>query len=85
MEPCGCGVTSCYGDGRLHKIAYCPKHQAVDRLLEAAKAQHNAIDWLFDQLVEATKDRVMFYPSKSPVWAACLLGNQAITAAEGKA
>ena len=39
MEACGCEVireTNEYSDIDDH-IAYCPKHQAVDRLLKAAK------------------------------------------------
>ena len=34
MEKCGCRITS---NGMVHQIHFCPKHAAVDQLLEAAK------------------------------------------------
>jgi len=53
----------------------------TERLLEACKLQSVAIDILFAILIEAKGD---FYPSKSgKPWEALLIGNAAITAAEG--
>lgn len=47
-------------------------------LLEACKAQHNAIDWLMARLIGLDPE---FRPTKSPVWETVLLGNAAIAAA----
>ena len=51
-EPCGCkivlkgDVTIVHGDegSDIYEIVYCPKHQAVDRLLEAAKKLYQEYD-----------------------------------------
>lgn len=57
-------------------ISYCTKHLAVDSLLEACKAQHEAIDRLFTMLITLNVD---FYPSKSgQPWEAIEQGNKAI-------
>ena len=50
-------------------------------LLEACKAQHKAIDYLFAMLIERDKK---FYPSKSGLpWDAMKTANAVITRAEG--
>ncbi len=59
-------------DGRLKAVA--------SDLLAACKAQHQAIDWLFAQLI--TRDH-SFFPSESPAWPAVIQGNAAIEKAEG--
>lgn len=56
-------------------------------LLAACKAQHDAIDWLFAKLITLTGQpgivvNEQFYPSKSPAWPACVLGNEVIKAVE---
>jgi hypothetical protein len=54
---------------------------AAPELLEACKAQHDAIDLLFAMLIQATPD---FFPSKSgQPWQAMIQGNAAIQKAEG--
>jgi len=51
-------------------------------MLEALKAQHEAIDRLFAELILAKPG---FWPSQSgQPWTACLLGNAAIAKAEGQ-
>lgn len=51
-------------------------------LLEAVKAQHQAIDRLFALLIEKVPG---FFPTQSgQPWAACLLGNAAIEKTEGR-
>lgn len=73
MSETGCG---CYVETEKEsccdlvntKIVYCPKHQACDRLLEAAKT---ARKWIEGEL--SAKD--------SPAWRFL---DHAITAAEGK-
>ena len=55
---------------------------SAPELLEACKAQHQAIDLLFATLIEKTGD---FFPSKSgQPWEAMKQGNKAITKAEGR-
>jgi hypothetical protein len=56
----------------------------VPQMLAALKAQHEAIDRLFAELILKTvRDEKPFYPSESgQPWEAILLGNEAIKAAE---
>jgi hypothetical protein len=51
---------------------------AAPELLEACKAQHDAMDVLFAMLIERDKT---FFPSKSQTWPAMLQGNAAIARA----
>lgn len=54
---------------------------AAPELLEACKAQHEAIDRLFALLIERDPE---FFPTKSgQPWEACRLGNEVIKKAEG--
>lgn len=58
---------------------------AAPKLLEACKAQHEAIDILFSMLIERSPNGHIFLPSKSgQPWNACLMGNAAIAAAKGE-
>ena len=74
MSECGCKVKAHRQAGEVEittQIAYCPKHQEVDRLLKAAK---RFIGWLDHTgmtcvTVEPTRVKAM---------------REAITAAEGK-
>jgi len=51
-----------------------------EKLLEACKAQHDAIDLLFAMLIKLDSN---FFPSKSgKPWEAIRLGNEAIKLAE---
>jgi len=51
-----------------------------EKLLEACKAQHDAIDLLFAMLIKLDPN---FFPSKSgKPWEAVALGNEAIKLAE---
>lgn len=51
-----------------------------EQLLEACKAQHEAIDLLFARLIQLDPS---FFPSKSgKPWEAMVKGNEAIAAAE---
>ncbi len=52
-----------------------------DALLDACKAQHDAIDTLLAMLIELDDE---FMPSKSSVWPKLLQGNAAIKLAEEK-
>jgi len=59
-----------------------PLITAAPELLEACKAQHQAIDILFAKLIQLDKT---FFPSKSgQPWEAVVKGNAAITKAEPK-
>ena len=69
--------SGCLDDTDL--LAECVEY--IDELLEACKQQHEAIDWLFAALITADHS---FMPSKSPVWPACVAGNEAIKKAEGR-
>ena len=60
-------------------VRACNSHAAM---LEALKAQHDAIDQLFAMLIDAKPG---FLPSQSgQPWEACQAGNRAIEHAEGK-
>ena len=81
-EPCGCkivlkgDVTIVHGDegSDIYEIVYCPKHQAVDLLLETAKQ-------VSDVLHELEEEQVTLSPSQDRRWSDL---SKAITAAEGK-
>lgn len=75
-----CGNCSDASEGKS-VIILCPLHAAAEELLEAAKAQHDAIDWLMAQLI--IKDPT-FFPTKSPVWLTLVKGNAAIKKAEAR-
>lgn len=66
--------------GLIEKFIHARKTQA--EMLEALKAQHNAIDTLFALLIIADKN---FRPTKNEkLWNACMQGNAAIARAEDK-
>jgi hypothetical protein len=71
-ERCGCFFTV------RHGIQFCTLHLAAPHLLDACKAQRQAIDLLMAKL--GTADR-KFLPSESGAWDAVLKGNAAIKAA----
>ncbi len=52
---------------------------AAPDLLQACKAMHKGMDYLFALLIEKVPD---FYPSKTPVWDAIVQGNEAIEKAK---
>lgn len=67
-----------YNLGEIEK-----RDELIQELLEACKAQHEAIDRLFALLIEKVPE---FYPSKSgQPWEAVLKGNAAIAKAMGGA
>lgn len=61
-----------------HRLEDALLHAAAFDLLEAAKAQHQAIDWLMARLIELDSS---FMPTKSRIWPALVQGNAAITKA----
>ena len=75
IEPSYCGMETSYGRIKQVKrpayIIYCPKHQAVDQLLEAAKKFIGWLDYtkMTSMVVEPTRVKAM---------------REAITAAEEK-
>lgn len=56
--------------------------KAAPDLLEACKAQHQAIDSLLARIIELDRE---FRPSQSREWPMLLQGNDAIAKAEGRA
>ena len=62
-------------------IVYCPLHRAGGKLVEAAKEQDRALDWLFAVLIAKDKNS---FPSKSPAWRAIVMGSEAIAETERK-
>ena len=72
-QDCGCKVNAhCeeYSSDWVYEITYCPKHQAVDRLLEAAKK-------LLGHREEMEATGLPYYTNYSEL-------KQAVLAAEGK-
>ena len=54
MSECGCRIEKKYKSGddldyKGSKIVYCPKHQAVDRLLQAAREAQRIIGLAINQ------------------------------------
>ena len=47
-------------------------------LVEAVKAQHEALDWCFAQLIARSPRDDVFYPSESAAWPAMLQANAAL-------
>lgn len=75
-----------FEDDRMPAVNFAP---VMKQLIDAAKAQHEAIDILFAMLIEVTRSdalretRVPFMPSESGrPWAALLQGQRAVATAD---